>query len=486
MSSRTLRYVGAAALLGATLAVTAIAATQGRAASVTAADAYEPDNSAGSAKVVPVDTVRTFSTATDADWVRVTASRAGQKWVIETLPLSGDSLNTHVTVYRRNADGSVTAVDGNDDHPIFPDTLASGLVFTAQAPGTYYVVARPAVSGAVGSYRLSIAPGIVRRLSGANRYAVAAEVSRLAWSNAGLTGWGNVNGPASVVVAGGTDVNGALAGSALAAANGTTLLLTPSSTLAPETRAEISRLGRVRRLAGQRVTVYVVGTTSTVASGVEASLRAIPEVGRVVRLAGADSYGTATRVAAEMKATAGISDTAFLVSSTAWADAIGAVPVAATAGAPVLFTAPADLPSNTRNALVSLGIRKVVIVGGTSSVSPAVAAQVAAITGSAPIRLGGSTRYSTARLVAEYGVSAYGMDPRGVVVASGQNYPDALAAGPLSWWTGTPVLLTPSTTLSPDVTRFIDAHRPRVLPGYVIGGPSSVSEPVMRALAERY
>lgn len=480
------RSITVAVLLGVTAAVIAGVATRGQAASVTAADAYEPDNSAAQAKSVPVDSVHTFSAANDSDWVRITATRSGQKWLIETLPLAGDSLNTEVVVYRRNGDGSLTAVDGNDDHPVFPDTLASGLVFTAPATGTYYVVVRPAASGAVGSYRLSVAPGIARRLGGANRFAVAAEVSRLAWSNAGLAGWGRSNGPDTVVIAGGTDVNSALAGSVLAAANGSTLLLTPRAALAPEAKAEIVRLSRVRYLAGRRITVYLVGTTAGVSSNVENALRAMPQVARVVRLAGADPHGTAARVASEMKATAGHSGTAFVVSSVAWPDAIGAAPVAATAGAPILFTHPASLPSNTRNALASLGIKKVVIVGGTASVSPAVATQIAAVTGTAPVRLGGANRYSTARLVAEHGVAVYGMDPRGVVVASGENYPDALAAGPLTWWTGTPVLLTPRTALSVEVVRFLDRHRPRALPSYVIGGPKSVSDAVLKALASRY
>ena len=359
-------------------------------------------------------------------------------------------------------------------------------MFTAPAAGTYYVVVTPSVSGAVGKYRLSIANGVARRVHGANRYSTAAEVSRLAWSNAGLASWGATNGPDTIVVAGGTDVNAALAGSVLAAVNESVLLLTPSTGLATETKNEIRRLARVRSLSGGKVKVYIVGTTASVSSVAEGSIRAIPEVGSVVRLAGVDAHATAARVASEMKATSGISDAAFVVSRAAWADAIGAAPVASTAGAPILFTEAHTLPIATQSAIRSLGIKKVVIVGGTGSVSSGVQSALGSLTGSTPVRLGGATRYSTARLVAQHGVDAYGMDGRSVIVASGEVFPDALSAGPLTWWTGSPVLLTPKTTLSSEVVRFVNANGPRVLPSYVVGGPGSVSDAVLAALAGRY
>lgn len=472
-------------LLALAAAVATVFAARTPAATVFAADVYEPDNSATQSKVLPVDSVHSFSANGDADWARITAT-AGQRFSIETLPLDGDALNTKVTVYLRNPDGSTTPVDGNDDHPVFPDTLASGLIFTAPSAGTYYVVVTPSASGAVGKYRLSIAKGVARRVYGANRYSTAAEVSRLAWSNAGLASWGTTNGPDTIVVAGGTDVNSALAGSVLAAVNDSVLLLTPSTGLATETKNEIRRLSRVRALSGGKVKVYIVGTTTAVSSAAESSIRAIPEVGSVVRLAGVDAHATAARVASEMKATSGISNTAFVVSRTAWADAIGAAPVASTAGAPILFTEALTLPIATQSAIQSLGIKKVVIVGGTGSVSSGVENALRSLTGSTPVRLGGANRYSTARLAAQYGVDVYGMDGRSVIVASGEVFPDALSAGPLTWWTGSPVLLTPKASLSPEVVSFVNSNGPRVLPSYVVGGPGSVSDAALAALAGRY
>lgn len=476
------RIAGVALVALGFLAAGVLLAGRGEAAVPFSADIYEPDGTRATARVLPGTSTHTFSADSDSDWARISAEATGQPFVIETLPLDGEALNTAVVV----TDSSGTPIDGNDDHAIFPDTLASGLVFRAPAPGTYYIEVKPSLPGEVGRYRLTVAKGIARRVSGGNRYSTAAEVSRLTWSNTGLASWGAGNGPTSVVVAGGEDAAGALAGSVLAAANGTSLLLTPATTLSPETRSEIGRLGRSRRVAGERLTVYLIGPTATVSSAVESSLRSLPEVGAVIRLAGANPAATASRVAAELKATAGTGDTAFVVNSAAWADAIGAAPVAATAGAPMLFTDAQRLPTSTKSALSSLGIRRVIVVGGPVSVSPAVESQIASLTGTPPLRLGGSSRYDTARLVAQHGVDAYGMDPRTVVVASGEVFPDALSAASITWWTGGPVLLTGKSSLSSEIAGFTAVNGPLVMPSYVVGGPATVSDSVLNALGSSW
>lgn len=457
----------------------------GGAAAVVAPDSFESDDSSSTARLLAAETVHTFHTPTDSDWARLTATSAGQAWVIETTPLSGDALNTVVTVYRSTAVGLV-AVDGNDDHEVFPDTLASGLLFRAPSPGTYFVRVSQAFAGAAGTYRLSIAPGVARRIGGSDRYRAAAEVSRLVWSGAGTRGWGAVTGPDVIVVAGGADPSGALAGSVLGASNDSVLLLAQPSGLPAATRAEVARLASSRVGTGKPVTVYVVGTTSSVGSSAEAALRAVPGVGSVIRLGGSSPAATASRVASELKATAGLGSTAIIVNSAAWADAISAAPVAATAGAPILFTAADRLPTATVSSLAALGIRRVVIVGGTASVSAAVESRLAQLTGSSPVRLGGADRYQVALAVARHGVAAYGMDGRTSVLASGEVFADALSAAPIGWWTGGPVLLTRGTGLSPSVIAFIDEQDARVLPSYAVGGPSTITAATMGAYADRY
>lgn len=92
------------------------------------------------------------------------------------------------------------------------------------------------------------------------------------------------------------------------------------------------------------------------------------------------------------------------------------------------------------------------------------------------VRLAGPDRYSTAVEISKDWYSAANT----VVVASGENYPDALAAGPAAaMWAG-PVLLTRSTSV-PSVTA-VEIARLQPQRIVVVGGPAAVSEAVVNEL----
>src|SRR5690606_36913256 len=114
---------------------------------------------------------------------------------------------------------------------------------------------------------------------------------------------------------------------------------------------------------------------------------------------------------------------------------------------------PGSLPDVTKNALQNLGVERVTIVGGTEAVSSNVLLAVEALpegscgdnfdadTNITLVRLAGGNRYDTARVVATQNGGNIGtLDPGldgcspvdTAIVVSGENFPDALAAGPLS------------------------------------------------------
>ena len=70
------------------------------------------------------------------------------------------------------------------------------------------------------------------------------------------------------------------------------------------------------------------------------------------------------------------------------------------------------------------------------------------------VRLAGATRYSTAAAIADkVGCS------NDIILASGENQPDALAAAALARAVQAPILLTPATSLSPDASNAIGDMR---------------------------
>src|SRR6185437_12527687 len=96
------------------------------------------------------------------------------------------------------------------------------------------------------------------------------------------------------------------------------------------------------------------------------------------------------------------------------------------------------------------------------------------------VRYGGADRYATALAVAD----ALG-DPSTVMLATGTNFPDALAAGPAAASVGGVVLLSDGTALPSSVSTYLTAHPGKV---YAIGGPAIIAYPSATALvgADRY
>ena len=94
-------------------------------------------------------------------------------------------------------------------------------------------------------------------------------------------------------------------------------------------------------------------------------------------------------------------------------------------------------------------------------------------------RLGGADRYETmARIVTE----AYPKTAHTVLVASGENYPDALAASGLSGVLDAPVVLTAPDSLSPQAASLLRRLHPRRI--VIVGGTSAISQRVQLRLRD--
>lgn len=95
-------------------------------------------------------------------------------------------------------------------------------------------------------------------------------------------------------------------------------------------------------------------------------------------------------------------------------------------------------------------------------------------------RLSGTVRYDTMGAIVE---EAYPKNADTVIVASGENFPDALAASGLAGKLNAPVVLTDSYSLSARADgQLARLHPTRVI---VVGGPSAVSDGVVDQIAKR-
>lgn len=197
-----------------------------------------------------------------------------------------------------------------------------------------------------------------------------------------------------------------------------------------------------------------------------------PPVGSAVeRIAGQNRIDTAVALSRSSFESA---DTVVVTTAADFPDALTAGPLAGTAEAPVLLTWPDRLDGGVAAEIARLGASQVVVVGGEVAVEPSVAADLAQL--ASLTRLGGTTRYGTAVAVAEHlgGVGATGGR---VVLATGGDFPDALAGGVLAGRSDAPVLLTGTDGLPAETAAELGRRSPEEV--LVLGGDVAVRDAVL-------
>lgn len=293
-------------------------------------------------------------------------------------------------------------------------------------------------------------PGVTR-LSGPDRFATAAAIARAGWPN----------GVDTVVVASGARFPDALSGGPLAGELGAPLLLVERDRVNPATAAAIASLRPQRAL--------VLGGPSVISDAVLAELHG--QVPDVRRIAGADRTATAAAVARE-RATPG--RRAFLASAETFPDALSAAVPAARAGAPLLLTWRDRLAAPAADALATLGVQEVLIAGGSVAVSDAVVGELRA-RGLTVTRVAGEDRFQTSARLVDWAIAHTGLPPASIVLASGSDFPDALAGGPFGVQQQAGLLL--SHPLDVDRSRhtraWLDAHD--LDRGWLLGGRLALS-----------
>ena len=323
--------------------------------------------------------------------------------------------------------------------------------------------------------------------------ALAAPASGSGGDDAALTGWQQLAGSSRyetmraivrqgfessdwAVIATGHNYPDALAASALAGTKKAPIILTDGrkATLGAAAKAEVERLG-VR-------SVFIVGSEGSVSAGIEKQLR---DMGiAVTRIAGSDRTATSVEVMRQTRAANRSADTVIISSGKGFADALSIGPYSYKAHAPiVLANAKGMLSGETVEAIkADKGIENVVIVGGVGSVSNKVKTQLGK--GYSYTRLGGHDRYETSAIIAKWSLEEnQGMTVAYPVVATGLNFPDALAGAPLAGSLNSIIVLADGSTAPGISTLF--RYRDARAEGYMLGSEKSVSESLAKDISAR-
>lgn len=186
-------------------------------------------------------------------------------------------------------------------------------------------------------------------------------------------------------------------------------------------------------------------------------------------LKGKSRYDTAVKVAKEDSS----KDIVFLANGVLFPDALSIAGVAKMKNANLLFTDGKTLNNDVMNIIKNAS--EVYLVGGDNSVSKGIENKIKNIVPSVS-RISGKTRYETSVQIA----NNYYSNPEFVLLASGEDFADALSGTTLSNKLNAPIVLSKKTQAPNELISYLKYKKINTL--YILGGNGSVSGAVEKQI----
>ncbi|WP_382303920.1 cell wall-binding repeat-containing protein [Herbiconiux sp. UC225_62] len=290
----------------------------------------------------------------------------------------------------------------------------------------------------------------VDRIQAADRYSESVAIAEEAYPD----------GADTVYLATGTGYADALSAGPAAVRDQAPLLLTPQDALTPGVSQEITDLGARH--------VVIVGGPNSVSEAIATGLKARSL--DVLRLGGADRFEVSRNVAMHAFGSSS-ADGAYVATGLNFPDALSASGAGGHNGKPVILVngGAASVDPATADLLGALKVNNVTIAGGTNSVSTGMQSSIDALPGVSTVsRQAGADRFAASLAINQ---DAYGTSDR-VFLATGLNFPDALAGSALAGAKGSPLIVVPGNCVpQPVKLSFADFDNTKVT---LLGGPNSL------------
>ncbi len=278
-----------------------------------------------------------------------------------------------------------------------------------------------------------------------------------------------------VVIASGKSYADALAGVPLAFGYCAPVLLMDGTASDEAVYEEIDRLNASW--------IYILGGEAAVSKNVDARLK---EKGCTVdRLSGKTRHETAAVIGEAVVCGSSEVDEVFIVSAENYPDALSIGTVASVNNIPILYIESSGrLNASTAQFLSERNVKKATIIGGTGAIGASAEANIKACGVEKVERIYGKDRYATCLEIIEAYEEIFLVET--VFVATGENYPDALAGGAYASGLQAPVLLVNNKALSGEQSAFLEELAATGAPGrmYVLGGTGAVTDSIAQAAAE--
>lgn len=288
------------------------------------------------------------------------------------------------------------------------------------------------------------------RISGARQIDTAIQVSQAGWQQAD-----------TVLLANCDHFPDALVAAPLSHELDAPILLTQKQGVDPYVLDEIKRLGAKKAI--------LLGGTAALSTQVETDLEnaglAKPE-----RIWGQDQYETAQKVAERV----GSKGQVILVSGEQFPDALAISAYAGKTETPILLTKATTMPEVTKEELTAFqqkGDTHTIVVGGEAVVSSST------LTGLPDVqRIAGEDRYETAAEV--YDFTQDDLTAPKTYIVTGENFPDALAAGALAAKESAGLIMTQKNTLPGATSSALSKPTENSTSVVIVGGTAVISDQV--------
>lgn len=291
------------------------------------------------------------------------------------------------------------------------------------------------------------------RIGGKNRRETALGISRAQF-----------NSSRKIILVNQDSYADALTASVLAKVMDVPIILNSSKAVSPETMFELNRL--------KASEVLILGGESSISSNVENQLKGLKL--KVERLAGNDRYDTSTKVAELVFEKSGNNRQAVIASGENFPDALAIAPLAGKMNTPILLVKKDEISKEVSDFLMYKSIKKTFVVGGKTSIGDSVMAKLPRVVE----RFAGHNRYETAEAIANYGYK----DAQKIFVATGDDFADALAAGPMIANNESPLLLVGNKGFTKGTKKFVLTSKSVAM--IFVGGKTYIPDAIESKLAE--
>lgn len=300
------------------------------------------------------------------------------------------------------------------------------------------------------------------RIAGATRFTTSALISE---------NTPHADDPNAIVIVDGMNFPDALAATVFAYNEDAPILMVNGVTGAIDQSVidEINRLD-----SDHNAYIYVIGGEIAVSPK---AVDALKNIGykNIERIYGKSRFETAVKLAESVDEVS----TVYIADGMNYPDALGIGSAAAVNNGVILFTQKNSLPAATKEYLETASFDNIVIIGGTSAISEQVENQLKEICSDVS-RISGMDRVSTSVKIAE----TYFPTTDVIFVATGFNFADALAGGPLAAQYNAPILLlnTVKGEISPDTIQYIKNSGAKKI--VVFGGVNAVNVGIFNKLMD--